>query len=186
MLVAKRHWLECQNRFAGLVHRLDVVLEARRGSGRAEVTCGIDKYRYASSHSCPINTSDKSGRLPGDAGGTLRADGDGAGFAGNAFVADIDIVNARGEVNTGLKANCDIAAAGGVVKEGIESLTNVVAAGGVAAERFKTAGRVVAARGVVTERSKTAGRVVAARGVATQYRSTAGRVVAAGCIAKER
>ena len=169
MLVAKRHWLECQNRFAGLVHRLDVVLEARRGSGRAEVTCGIDKYRYASSHSCPINTSDKSGRLPGDAGGTLRADGDGAGFAGNAFVADIDIVNARGEVNTGLKANCDIAAAGGVVKEGIESLTNVVAAGGVAAERFKTAGRVVAARGV-----------------ATQYRSTAGRVVAAGCIAKER
>ena len=94
VLVAEGHRLKREDRFARLVHRLDLVLETRRGSGRAEVTVGIHDDRYASGNGCPADAGDKGGRLR-----SLRADADGVGLASNARVADIDIVIARGEID---------------------------------------------------------------------------------------
>ncbi len=44
VLIVEGHWLECQERFAGLVHRFNIVLEAsRRGSG-TQLSRGIDSH----------------------------------------------------------------------------------------------------------------------------------------------
>ena len=59
--------------------------------------------------------------------------------------ADIDIVIARGEVATGVKAQRDVVAAGGVAKERVNTVGRVVVAGGVANRARKTDGRVVCA-----------------------------------------
>ena len=48
VLVAEGDRFEREDRFARLVHRLDRVLETRRGDDRAELTVGIDDYAYAS------------------------------------------------------------------------------------------------------------------------------------------
>jgi hypothetical protein len=55
----------------------------------------------------------------------LRADADSVGLVSNTLVANIDIVIARGEVQTSFKAYCDITAAGGVAKERIKAVGRV-------------------------------------------------------------
>ena len=59
LLVAEGHRLKRQDRFARLVHRLDLFLETLGGSDRAEVTVGIDNYSYASCNGRPADASDK-------------------------------------------------------------------------------------------------------------------------------
>ena len=63
-LVAKGHRLQRKDRFARLAHRLDCLLETRRGCDCAEMTTAIYDTRYT----C------WNGRLanPGDVGGGLR------------------------------------------------------------------------------------------------------------------
>src|ERR1051326_1902873 len=43
VLVPKRNWFEREDRFAGLVHRFDVILEALRGYYCTKVTIGQDQ-----------------------------------------------------------------------------------------------------------------------------------------------
>ena len=61
---------------------------------------------------CPANAGDKGFRLSSGC-----ADADGSGLARDTTVANIDIVTARGEIDTGMKAQCDVVAAGCVVQE---------------------------------------------------------------------
>ena len=110
------------------------------------------------------------------------ADADGVGLARNTSVADIDIVIARGEIATGLKAQGDVVAAGGVANERMLTDGRVVVAGGVVNERIEhrwpccvpvvllksactTGGRVALPVVLFVERTHTVGRVVAAGGV---------------------
>jgi len=164
VLVAEGDRFERENRFARLVHRLDVVLETLRGKYRAELTVGIYNYPYASCNRCPANAGDKGGRL-----GSFGADADGAGLASTTNVADINIVIARSKKKAGCFAQ-----------------TNVTGAGGVAKKRVKTVGRVIGASGIRGERLKATSRVIAAGGVAKERLCTIGRVSEAGGVPKER
>jgi hypothetical protein len=95
------------DRFAGFLHRFDRFLETRRGDCRAEFSVGIDVNCNAATGGFPTNAGDKGGRVS-----FFRANADGGGFGLNTFVANIDIVIACGEIQTGLNAQGDIAAAG--------------------------------------------------------------------------
>src|SRR5882724_5106090 len=181
LLVAKAHWFERKDAFARLVHGLNIVFEARRGGGRAEMTSGIDDYPDASCSRDSINTRDIGVLVS-----WFRADADLGRLASDTTIADVDIVTAGGESSTGSDAQSDVVAAGGVAKEGIMTAGCVVSAACVAKERLQAIGRVVAAVDVAVERAPTVGRVPDARCVAIERLRTVGRVEAALCIAIER
>jgi hypothetical protein len=81
---------------------------------------------------CPTDAGDKSAVVR-----ALFADTDFVGLARHSSVADINIVIARGEIPTGLKAQGDIAPAGCVI-ERLSTVGCVEAAGLVVKERLIT------------------------------------------------
>src|SRR4029450_5177361 len=87
LLIAECNRLECEDRFAGLVHWLDRFLKTRRGGYRAELTVGIYDNWYTSWNNLPHNASDIGGRLC-----SHRADTNGVGLGGDTLVANIDII----------------------------------------------------------------------------------------------
>src|SRR5207237_9987723 len=111
----------------------------RRGLLHSKLTAGIDDHARACNH-VPANSGNKGSCLC-----SVCADTHSAGFITNTFVADINIIIARGEEVTGGKPQC-----------------NVVESGGVVTERKSTDGRVDAAGCVFEGREKTDGRVVGA------------------------
>src|SRR5436190_979625 len=179
VFVAEGHRFERENRFARLVHGLDLVLETLRGNYRAEVTAAIYNYPYTSGHSVPANAGDKGVSLPLV---TAVADADCVGFAyrgcwhrvsrlflfGYGVGDDVNIVTARREILTGSCAQGDVAPADCV-----------------ASKRSPTVGRVEVGGCAVTERQKTGGRVAAAV-VVPERRTTVGRVVVAGYVVFKR
>ena len=60
VLVAEGNRLQRENRFARLVHRLDLFLETLGGNDRAEVSIRIDNYPYASGHRDSADAGNKS------------------------------------------------------------------------------------------------------------------------------
>src|SRR5262245_31145497 len=182
MLVAEGHRFQREDRFAGLVHRLDLVLATLRGNYRAKPTVITNDYSYPSGHSDPRNPRDKRGRLRSDC-----ADADSVRLATiTARIADIDVGTTRGEIYPGLKTQRDVAATGSVVKERSETAGCVAKASCVAKEGIDTGGRVVNAGCVARERIKTRGRVVVAFCIVGERLSTGCRILAADCVAKER
>ena len=121
LLITEGHRFERENSFARFVYGFDVVLETRRGSYLPVAHC-VNHYMASSLPRCPTNASDKSAVVR-----ALSADADFVGLARHSRVADIDVVTARGEILTGLKAQGDVAPAG------------------CAIERLNTSGRVGAA-----------------------------------------
>ena len=93
-LIAKTDWLQCQDSFAGFVHRFDVILVARGGLNRAELTAGVDVYRCAVAYGFTRDAANERLRLgsrtnPGDVGiGTITEN----------TGADIDVVAATTQV----------------------------------------------------------------------------------------
>ena len=53
--------------------------------------------------------------------GSLRADADRVGFAGNAYVTDIDIVTAGSEIASGVNAQGDVRAARCVAQQSVDA-----------------------------------------------------------------
>src|SRR5206468_1964956 len=87
------HRPQRKDRFTSLLHRLDCVLEAPRGRDRAELASGgIDQYS-ASCNGSPIDAGDERGAVH-----EWVPDADGIGLAGNAWIADVDIVTAGSEI----------------------------------------------------------------------------------------
>ena len=97
MLVVKGHRFESEDCFARLVHRLDLLLETRRGRGDAEVTTVIYDDRYAGRHRHTENAGDKSVLVSWS-----RADANRGGLRG-AGIANVDIIIDDGEIYTGIK-----------------------------------------------------------------------------------
>lgn len=90
--LAKGHWFEYKDRFARLVHGLDLVLKTLRARGHAKLTVG----GYNNSCTCHWyreDTSDKGARLSFHV-----ADADRESLASNPIVADVNIEIARREV----------------------------------------------------------------------------------------
>ena len=140
VFVAEGHRFERENRFARLVHGLDLVLETLRGNYRAEVTAAIYNYPYTSGHSDPANAGDKRVRVS-----SYRADADCAGLASNTSVADVNIVTARREILTSSCAQGDVAEAGCVVLKRCETAGRVEVGLCAALKRISTDGRVALA-----------------------------------------
>src|SRR5439155_22604354 len=95
-LITEDDWLEREDRFTGLIHRLNVVLEARRGRNRPQAPIAIDHHRDAAGHRCIPDAGDHGFRL-----GSLLADADGIGLASYSLVANIDVVTAGSKTNSG-------------------------------------------------------------------------------------
>ena len=104
LLVTEDDRFEREDGFARLVHRLDLVLVTRGRDCHAKLTTGVHND-YRACNCSTINPGDKGGRLAlrADAVG-VPADADGVGLASNTLVTDIDIIIARGEVETGCRA----------------------------------------------------------------------------------
>src|SRR5207247_9370250 len=143
--VVERHWFESEDGFACFVHRFNLFLKPLRGASRAQLTRRVYHHCYRVRIYCR-NVTDAGDKGRGLC--SIRADADRADFGSNTFVADINIIIARGERVTSCKAQC-----------------NVVEAGGVATERFSTDGRVDAAGCVCNECEPTDSRVVAPHSV---------------------
>src|SRR5215216_3852345 len=94
----------------------------------------------------------------------LVADADRASLGSNTNVADIDIVIARGERGTGIKAQPDVVAAAGVVKRVLAD-GRIGEAVGVVKESLKPARGIIVASRVRRKRACSRGGIVAACGI---------------------
>src|SRR6266487_1822308 len=169
-VVAVGDRLERVERFAGLLHGLDLVLVASRGNDVAKFTGGIYLDISAGIVRCRTDASDS-----GTVGLASKTDD---------AVADAHIAAAF-DIEAGIKAQGRVVAAGDVVKERFNTVGRVEGAGGVL-ERTKTSRRIVVADGVDLKRSKTSSRVVEAGAVFLERTSSSSRVKVASGVAKER
>ena len=162
--VTEGHRLECEERFARLVHRFNVFLESCRRIVGPEAAGGINENRSRSPrNNHPANAGDISGRL-----GSLGADPDRAGLPRYTKVANIDVVIASGEIRPGIVPQADVAVAGGVAQERLPTAGCVAQAAVVESERTFTEGRVVVARRVARERNGSVSGVEDAGGVSEE------------------
>ena len=99
--------------------------------------------------------------------------------------ADNDVVTARGEIRTGLKAQGDVAPAGCLI-ERLNTSSRVGVAGCIEVKRLITVGRVAEAGSVVIQRLKTHCRVEKGSCVVIERFSTVRRVRGASCVVMER
>src|SRR5437762_12494854 len=116
MLVAEGDRLQRKDCFAGFVHRRNRLLETLRGDDCAEVAVGIDNDPHTSGDGDPTNASEISVGLS-----SYRADADGVGLGSNTKVADVDIVAASGETETGSIAERNVACANRIAIERIHA-----------------------------------------------------------------
>lgn len=167
LLVSKANRSKRQNRFAGLLHRLDLLLEPARRHKRADLVACRDVNGPPTGNRS-INISD-----PG-----------GVAFASNSedALADADIAAAGRKSTASIEADPYVGCSGCVEIERTSTIRSVVDAGGVVVERISTAGRVEVAGDVVKQGARTAGRVVVAGGVFGERAIAAGRVGVAGVL----
>ena len=98
---------------------------------------------------CPADARDKCVCLY-----SAGTDADSALLSRETKVANIDIVNAGGQIEAGFKAQCDVAAAGSVVKERFTTNARVRGAGSVVTKRNRTDGRVIVAGATMVEAAR--------------------------------
>src|SRR5207302_4135216 len=103
--------LEPENGFARLVHRLDPVLETRRGGCRAKLTGGVYLHGCAR-NCCPIDTRNESFGLC-----SALADANRIGFTSDTGVANVDIVTTRREIYTCGNPQRGVVATACIIKE---------------------------------------------------------------------
>jgi len=168
-LVAKAHWPETVNGFAGLFHGSDFILETARRYLGTEFTVGINVNRLGPARLIP-DIPDVTAIAH-----VLTAD----------TVADTDNVIGRGDTVASFIAQGRVMVAAGVVGQRSTTTGRVVTPGGVTEKGQTTRSRIAASGGVRTQCFKTVGRVVASFGVAKKRIKTDGRVAVAGRIAKE-
>src|SRR6266536_2035820 len=186
-LVVKHDRLKREDGFAGLVHRLNFLLEPARRAGRAKLAPGVyqDWYCVCVCGCNPTNVADKAA---GAHVSTMGADSNNAIGRANAESGSKPQgrVVAAGVEQEGLNTDGRVAAAGGIVQEGLKTDSDVPIAGGVAKERSKTIGRVLLAFGVVIERRITVGCVGIADCVVGERISASGTIEKPAGVAKER
>src|SRR6266542_342568 len=170
LFVTERNRFERKERFAGVVHCLNLLFKSPRGSRRAKFAVRINENGRSAGRGLAKDTANIA---------TVA-------YVGSGDVrADTNNVTGRGHVLASAIAQGDVAADGGVVKERIHAEGRVVGACGGAKERNSSNGRVVAAGGVAKKRTSTVGRVETTPGVA-QKRPCAGCRILVCSVEKER
>src|SRR4029077_3056372 len=92
LFVTEGDRFEGQKRFAGAVHRFDLLLEALRGSRDAELTASI----YNDGCSCDCNATD-----PLDKGhGLYPSNTNGVGLCRYSRVANVNVIASDGEITS--------------------------------------------------------------------------------------
>src|SRR6266540_4426942 len=168
LVVTKTYGFESIDRFAGFLHRLDIMLiPARRDVGSAKSAAAIYSNKIG------IGT---------DLGLHVRVD-----LADVAAVAHVLAIDVRANANNavgrrdaaaGLPAHSRVEAAAGVVKECATTDGGIEVAGGVIGKRVSTDGRVHVAGCVAKERAIAYGSVEVAVGVAKERTTASGSVEA--------
>jgi hypothetical protein len=182
LFVPKAYRPERQDELAGITHRLDLLLEPRRGGHRTQLAVSIHKNRSATRSRCTTDSPDKG------VGNIRIPDPDGVALArhtGN-IVADIDIVIACVQIGPGQAPQGDVVAARRVVKQRGMTGSTVTTARGVVCERIKACCRVEAAGGVGEKRAITDGRVLGAFGIAEEGERPIGGIVAGSGVTQKR
>jgi hypothetical protein len=201
LLIMEGNGLEREERFAGLVHRLNVIFEPPGRNNGAQLTRSINDDGGCSGRSHTENVADVTGiahvlaigadsnnvigRADTRAGVSAQGDIPAAGAVQERLITDSRVVDADGVLQERSNTVGRVEETGDVAKERSKTVGCVVGADCVGAERIKTVGRVVATGGIAKERLKTVGRVAAAGGVAGKRIKTGGRVAAAGRVFKE-
>src|SRR5206468_10014004 len=190
-LVMEGDWFEPQDRFAGLVHRPDLVLETLRGRLRTKATVGIYKNSDASRDSYSIDARDIGGGVGGEHktvtnGFDLHADTDCIGLRSDTDVVDVDIVVACGEIPAGAKPQRSVIVASCVARERSPSTGRVEIAGCIFLERSETGGRVARPAGIEIHGLKTSRSVPVTRRVGIKRGTSCCDVYLAANVAKER
>src|SRR4029077_9142222 len=111
LLISERHRLECENRFACLLHWPDRFLESRRGSLYTQLPFGRESAGYATSKRRLPNARDKSRRL-----GSSGADADDPSLSCSPCVADVNII-VPGDLISRAEANGRVVTAAGVATQ---------------------------------------------------------------------
>src|SRR5215813_4006564 len=107
----------------------------RRGCSGAEMAGGVYKNRHARRNGRSTNSGDECIGLL-----CCATDADSIGFATHTFIANIDIITARGAVLTGSNAQCDVVASSGVVQKRVVTDGRVACAGCIENEGLKPNG----------------------------------------------
>jgi hypothetical protein len=171
---------EREKPLADFTHGFDVILETCRGALHAQEAVGGDDNWGPEGLHIVTDTGDDGEYLC-----ALNADPNCVGLGSSTWIADINIVTARGEIDTGIKPQGDVAAADGIARERSNTDGRVADAGCVGIERYITDGRVVSS-GVAEKREGTDGCTAIGGGIGKERSIADGRIVDAGGIAKQR
>src|SRR5438046_2614154 len=163
MFIAESDWFQLENRFAGFLHRLDVLLEPGRGGGRAQLSTAVDPDRNRTANGSAVDTGDIGGRL-----GSRCANADHARVACYSEVANINVVTLGGEIGSGRGAYPDVMGSCGAIDEGKIAISRVVSPSGVVAQCVATISCVIVAGGIAKERTRSISYAVVAARVAEE------------------
>ena len=111
LLVTEGHRLEREDRFARLVHRLDLVLVAGRGGEGTQVTVSVDHHAYTARHRFSADPCD-IGRLLSAHG----ADPDRVGLRRHSHIANLDVIAPRRQIQSRGGSKGQVAVPGRVVE----------------------------------------------------------------------
>src|SRR5437867_10334248 len=178
-LVAERHWVKQNERFAGVAQGFNVLLEPRRGGYGTQLAGRVNEHkRRQCSDVRTEDTADEGFRGRTKYGNKVVADADGVEFAGNTGHAgtDTDIV-VPGDIITGGVTQGGVIAADYVVSKRVVPDRNIAGARCVGVERVDTEGVIgEAARGSGGKRGVTEGAVEAASQIGAERVDTEGVV----------
>src|SRR5215469_13223929 len=153
LFVTKANRSECKERFASVVHGLDVFLKSSRGRHRAEKPTRSNVHGDPSRGCRAENASD---------------------VAGGLTCADHDRV-ALSVRTENLGTNKDVVTAGGSIRASVESHDRVTASGGNTPERESTNGGIATGGGAARERPTADSRVLGTSSVAEKSQRSISR-----------
>ena len=108
-LVTEGDWFEREKRLARLIHRLNVVLKARRRGAGAQVPIAIDDHSNASRDRHSVDTGNVGVGVGSDC-----ANPDRSRLTPDPDVAEVDVVAAGGQRKAGAGADRDIVRPGAI------------------------------------------------------------------------
>src|SRR5262245_757752 len=180
VLVVEGHRFKRENRFTGLVHGVNILLEPLRGDASTNTELAGDRVnRYvATERATTENASDKGLRL-----GSLEANTDGIVIRATTVGANFDIVTTSHNIDTGAAAQRDVVRTGSVA-ECVSANGSIVVASCVRFERAKTDAGIIASICVV-KGFKTICRAIVGAGVVNQGLPACRRIAVAACVGKQ-
>jgi hypothetical protein len=112
-------------------------------------------------------------------------DPDGAGFACDTSVADIDVGVSGGKIDPRAVTDCNVVTPAAVLVESADARGGIMTTRNVAPERGNPISRVITADIILVERTVTGGRILGPAGIIKKRFDAIGGVGSPGAIGKE-